>query len=67
MEVCEGDYRTNHDDIVINGDCPLCDALNTIEELEKQIEGLETDVENLQDEVYELTDKLAELEESNDT
>lgn len=42
MEICSGNYNTEtHDEIVYEGkNCPLCEALASIKEKDKEIERL---------------------------
>lgn len=41
MDICVGRWPKEHDEIVYDSkNCPLCKALDTIEDLEKQINEL---------------------------
>lgn len=41
MEICSGNKSVNHDEIVHdNKICPLCEALEEIENLKKEVERL---------------------------
>jgi hypothetical protein len=40
MEMCSGKRQQPHDEIVIDGPCPLCDAIEQITKLEDAIERI---------------------------
>ncbi len=44
MEICHGDLKNSHNEIVYDEKhCPLCDALTTIKELQDEIDRLNSE------------------------
>lgn len=68
MEVCSGYYlkgkhnRNSHSEIVYEGkSCPLCEALENIEELENDVKILNDEIDRLNSKFTDLEDKCLEF------
>ena len=60
MDICS----CGHDEIVYNErNCPLCEANEQIEELEKEKGELETNVQTLEERIYELEQEVETLKD----
>lgn len=54
MELCDGGRRHHHDDVVHDGTCPVCEALEQVDELKEQLQNVQIELNSAEAHIREL-------------